>query len=341
MVKIAITGIGFMGKTHLGIYNRLENAELVALCDIRQEALDSSNLDAGGNIESSAGGIDLSGVKKYSDFGTMLREGGFDVVDICLPTFLHAEYSIEALGAGYHVFCEKPMALNSEETGAILKKIKESGKFFSVGQCLRYWPAYAEIKKLLDDGKYGKVKYAEFARFSATPTWCWNNWLLDGKLSGNAALDLHIHDVDTILHFFGFPSSLRSAGVQEEDGSVSHIATLYTYEDFVVSSTGGWICTDSFGFNMRAFFVLEMAAIEMDFSKEPVVMVYPQGGEKYALFLPDGDGYYHELADFIAGVEQGQLSGIVTPESAADSVRLCLEEIRSAKENKELEILST
>ena len=119
---------------------------------------------------------------------------------------------------------------------------------------------------------------------------------------------------------------------------MSHIATVYTYDDFVVSSTGGWICSDSFGFNMRAFFVLENATIEMDFSKDPVVMVCPQGEEKYALPLPDGDGYYHELHDFIAGIERGQLSGIVTPESAADSVRICLEEIRSVQENTEIHI---
>ena len=327
-----------MGKTHLGIYNQLENAELVAMCDIRREALDVNSLDAGGNIESSSGDIDLSGVKKYHDFDEMLKEGGFDMVDICLPTYLHAEYSVKALDAGYHVFCEKPLALTNEESDAILKNVKDSGKFFSVGQCLRFWPAYAEIKKLLDDGKYGAIKYAEFARFSVTPTWSWNNWILDGKLSGNAALDLHIHDVDTLLHFFGTPKNLCSTGVQEEDGSVSHIATVYTYDDFVVSSTGGWICSDSFGFNMRAFFVLENATIEMDFSKEPVVMVCPQGDEKYALPLPDGDGYYHELHDFIAGIERGQLSGIVTPESAAESVRICLEEIRSVKEGTEIHV---
>lgn len=338
MVRIAITGLGFMGKTHLGIYQKLPNAEVVALCDIRPEKLDMTSLDGGGNIQASSGAIDTSAMKKYADFGAMLKDGGFDVVDICLPTFLHAEYTVKALESGFNVFCEKPMALDVKGTEAMLNAVKQTGKFFSVGQCLRYWPAYVEIKKLMDSGKYGAVKYAEFARFSNTPRWGWNNWLLDEKLSGCAALDLHVHDVDTMLFFFGSPSRVRAVGAIDKDGSIPHIAAVYHYDKYAVAATGGWICSDTFGFNMRAFFVLEHATIEMDFSKLPVVMVYPQDAEKYALPLPDGDGYFYELKDFVEGIERGKLSGIVTGESAAESVRICLEEIRSVKENREIEL---
>ena len=329
-----------MGKTHLGIYNQLENADVVALCDGSKESMNITRLDAGGNIQAAGGEIDLSHVGKYTDFSQMLADGGFDVVDLCLPTYLHVDLSVQALEAGYHVFCEKPLALDLAGTDTILQKVRDSGKLLSVGQCLRFWPAYAEMKKLLDAGTYGHVKYAEFARFSNPPAWGWNNWLLDETRSGNAALELHIHDVDMVLHLFGFPHRLRSAGVFEQDGGISHISTVYQYPGFAVASTGGWLCSESFGFNMRAFFVLEKASIELDFSKEPVVMVYPQEAEKYALFLPDGDGYYYELHDFIAGVEQGELSGIITPESAAASVRLCLDEIRSAKEHIEMDYSS-
>jgi len=336
MVKVAICGIGFMGKTHLGIYQKLHNVEIVALNDIRRESMEITKLDAGGNIQTSSDAIDLSRVRKYTDFNAMLKDGGFDFVDICLPTYLHAEYSIGALKAGYHVFCEKPMALTAEEADRMLKAVQDSGKLFSVGQCLRFWPAYGEAKKIIDSKKYGAVKYAEFARFSNPPTWGWDGWLLDGKRSGNAALDLHVHDVDTILYFFGKPKSVKSNGVVEKDGSVSHIASLYSYPNFVVASTGGWICTDSFGFNMRAFIVLERATIELDFSKDPILTVAPQGGKKEAVPLPQGDGYYHELVDFTKGIEGGKLSGTVTGASAAESVKLTLTEIESVKKQTEL-----
>ncbi len=338
MVRVALTGLGFMGKTHLGVYQRLPEVQVAAVCDGVKERLAMTSLDAGGNIAASGGKIDLSAARKYSDYDAMLGEGGFDIVDICLPTYLHAAHAIKALDAGYHVFCEKPMALNGAETDKILAAVKRSGKLFSVGQCLRFWPAYTEVKKLLDSGRWGKLQYAEYARFSAPPGWGWESWLLDGKRSGNAALDLHVHDVDMLLYLHGKPRSLRSNGVFERDGSISHIATLYTYDGFVVTSTGGWNCSDSFGFNMRAFWVLEGATIELDFSKDPAVMVYPKGEQKYAVTLLEGDGYYHELKDFVEGVSKGRGSGVVTGESAAQSVKLCLLEIESAQRRKELSV---
>ena len=340
MVKVALTGVGFMGKTHLGVYQKLGDVEIAALCDIRKAATEITTLDAGGNIQASSGAIDLSRTRKYTDFASMIKDGGFDFVDICLPTFLHAEYSILALEAGFHVFCEKPMALTAPETAKMLKAVEKAGKLFSVGQCLRFWPAYVEVKKLIDSGKYGKMKYAELARFSSPPGWGWENWLLDAKRSGGAALDLHVHDVDMLLYLFGRPKSVRSSGVIEADGGVSHIASVYSYPGFTAASTGGWICSDSFGFNMRAFFVLEGATIELDFSKDPQVTLYPKGEAKRAVALASGDGYYHELADFVAGIARGGLSGRVTGASAAESVRLALREIESVKKGRELKVRS-
>ena len=337
MARIAIVGMGFMGKTHLGMYQRFPNAEVVALCDDNIHALNITNLNAGGNIQAVSGEIDLSGVRKYTDYDTMLQEGGFDAVDICLPTYLHRNHAINAMCSGYHVFCEKPMALTLEEAQAMTQAARETGHILHIGQCLRYWPAYAEIKTLIDRQIYGAVKYAEFARFSIPPVWGWDNWLMDERRSGDAALELHIHDADMVMYLFGAPQRLRSVGVFSPNGSISHIATVYRYDDVAVASTGGWLCSDSFGFNMRAFLVLERATIELDFSKQPNVMVYPQNEAKYALLLPEGDGYFHELQDFANEVERGQASAIIPPESAEDSVRLCLAEIRSAKEGREIE----
>ena len=339
MLKVAVAGLGFMGKTHIGIYRKLDDVELSAICDASEERLNITNLEGGGNIKTSSEAIDLSRVSKYTDYGTMLRDGGFDFVDICLPTFLHVDHTVAAMDAGYNVFLEKPMALDAGGVDRILKKVRDTGKILSVGQCLRYWPAYAEVKRILDEGSYGRVRYAEYARLSAKPGWTWNNWITDGRRSGEAALDLHIHDADMVLYLFGLPKSLRSTGIFEKNGGISHITTTYQYGDgLVINSTGGWICSSSYGFNMRAFYILEGATIELDFTKDPVLTVYPEGGEKYSPELPPDDGYYYELKDFTEGLERGRLSGIVTPESAAEAVRLCLREIQSAEENREIEI---
>lgn len=339
MVRVAITGLGFMGKMHLGVYGRIAGAEVTAVCDLGADAIDLSKLDTGGNIASAAvPGADTGRIRKYTDFGRMLTDGGFDVVDICLPTRLHPAHAVAAFDAGYHVFCEKPMALTDREADEMVAASRRSGRLFSVGQCLRFWPAYVEIRKLIDSGSYGKVRYAEFARFSGPPGWDWQQWMSKGPESGNAAFDLHIHDVDMILFLFGSPEAVKSLGVPAGDGSYVHITTQYEYGDKVVTSTGGWACADTFGFNMRALFILEGATIELDFSKTPVVSVSPQGGARYALPLAAEDGYFHELADFVKGVAAGELSGVVTGESAAESVHLCLREIESARSGRRVSV---
>ena len=338
MPKIAVVGIGFMGRVHLRNYALLPNAKVAALCDVRPEAMNPDCPETAGNI--AAGGVtfDLASVPHFTDFEKMLAAGGIDVVDICLPTYLHAEYAVRALEACYHVFCEKPLAMTNSETRRIVDAVRKTGNHFGVGHCLRYWPAYCEVKRLIDGGKFGCVRYAEFARFSLPPIWGWDGWLMDSRRSGGAALDLHVHDVDMVLHLFGMPKAVRSRGVQEKDGGFSHITTLYKYPDLDVTSTGGWLCTASFGFDMRAFFVLEKATIEIDFAKSPIVMIYPQEGEKYPLELPAGDGYYYELKDFTDNLETGEFENLVTAESAAETIRLALLEIDSARQEKELRV---
>lgn len=87
---------------------------------------------------------------------------------------------------------------------------------------------------------------------------------------------------------------------------------------------------------MRALYVLDRATIEIDFRRDPVLAVYPVGEEPFAPPLPEGDGYFHELEDFVAGLEAGRLSGTVTVESAAEAVEVCHAEVRSAREGREV-----
>jgi len=338
MFRIAVVGLGFMGKTHLGVYNELQDVKIAALCDKSVDRLNLKSLDAGGNIDSSSGAVDFSDIPSYTDFDEMLDAGGFDAVDITLPTDTHVTFALKALEAGYHVFVEKPLALDYESARKIAIAAEESSKICSVGQCLRFWPLYTEVKKILDSGKYGLIRHAEFSRYSPPATWAAEGWLGKSDRSGGASLDLHIHDVDMILYLFGNPSSVRSVGVPDGNGFFSHISTVYQYPDVSVISTGGWGFSPKFPFNMRALYVLEKATIEMDILKENPVMVFPNDGEPYSLDLPDGDGYHFELIDFIKRCESGEMSDIVSPSIAAESVRIVQLEVRSAHEKREISI---
>ena len=338
-VKVAITGFGFMGKTHYSRYQQIEGVEVSAICDFNSTTFENNTLESTGNIDTLSGEtVDFDSIDTYSDYATLLSKGGFDIVDVCLPSYLHRQHVVEALDAGYHVFCEKPIALSNEGAQSILAKAEQSGKCFAVGHGVRFSPAYVQTKAIIDEGTYGRLNYAEFRRFSAPPAWAWDNWILENERSGGAALDIHIHDVDMILYLFGNPKNIKSSGLKDRNGNISQISTVYSYADKLVSSTGGWICSSSFGFRSSALLVLERATIELDSSKQNKAVVFPEDADMYALEIPAKDGYYYELKDFVDYVMTGKSSGIVTPASSAASLKLCLEEIRSAHEDRQIPI---
>lgn len=338
MVRVALSGVGMIAKVHLGAYAQIPGVQVTALHDVRKDALTITSLDSGGNIQAAGGAVDLSGAGKYSDFDALLRVGGFDYVDICAPTFVHADQTIRALRAGYHVFCEKPMTLSNQESERVLEAQREAGMFVSVGQCLRFWPAYVELKRIVDSGDFGRVRAAEFSRYSPRPGWSEDNWFLERARSGGAALDLHVHDVDLVLWLFGRPRTVRSVGTFEKDGAISHISTVYGFDGISVSSTAGWTSPRGFPFNMRAFVALERATVVLDFARDPVFVLYNSDGTSNAVALPEGDGYRHELAAFAKNVATGRPPDVNTAETAAAAVRLALREIESAGAGRELSV---
>ena len=122
-MRAAIIGNGGIAVSHRNAYKTLkeEGSDIVlqAICDIRPEKLE-----------------DNDGANVYTDIDAMLEaeKDNIDYVDICLPTYLHAEVAIKCMKAGFHVLCEKPMALYPEETERMLECSKETGKKLKIGR---------------------------------------------------------------------------------------------------------------------------------------------------------------------------------------------------------------
>ena len=261
MLKIGIVGLGFMGKMHFRCYKSLENVKISAICDVDAKRLKDSS-GSSGNISGAEDDLDLSNISLYSDFSRMLDEEKLDVVSIASPTFLHASQTKEALKAGLDVFCEKPMALNSLDCQQMANTALQTGRNLQIGHCVRFWPEYVQTKEIIDSQKYGLVLAASFQRFSLTPTWSWDNCFLDGKRSGGAMLDLHIHDTDFVQYVFGMPKEVFSRGLIGPSGDFDHTVTQYLYEDEkVITAEGGWIMAPGFGFEMSFKILLEKATL--------------------------------------------------------------------------------
>ena len=334
-MRVAVVGLGFMGITHITALQKISNVEVAAVCDARADQLDLSSLRVAGNLQTSEVVLDSDTTRLYADYGRMLEDGGFDFVDICLPTFLHERFSIDAMKSGYPVFCEKPLALDPESGRRMVQAAEDTGQLLGVGHCLRFWPGWAELKELIDSGRFGKVTAAHLSRLSARPGWTDGGWMLDYEKSGGPVLDLHIHDADMVRYLFGDPRRVSSTGTADEQGRVSFITTVYDFgKGPSVSTCGGFVSPESFPFQAEAFFNLEEAAVRLG----EEVTVYPCEGEPYKLETAPEDGYYWELRDFVDAVSEGRPSKVVTPGDAVASIELCLAELRSVLEHREISL---
>ena len=93
----------------------------------------------------------------YTDFDEMLKNERIDILDICLPTYLHAEFAIKAMNMGINVICEKPVSLNAADVARVYSTAKSNNVKFMVAQVLRFWPEYSIIKEIYNTGKYGRA----------------------------------------------------------------------------------------------------------------------------------------------------------------------------------------
>ena len=101
----------------------------------------------------------------------MLADPNVDVVDICLPPYLHAEVAIAALQAGKHVFCEKPLGLTAPECDEMVAAANSAGRQLFTGHVLPFLPEYAAARELIASGKHGKLLGGHFRRVISDPQW--------------------------------------------------------------------------------------------------------------------------------------------------------------------------
>ena len=337
MIKIAMIGFGVIAhaahlKPHLELEARGE-VKLVAVCDICPERFDEK-------VEINIGGSDVTlneDVKRYTDWREMLGKEDVDMVDICVPTYLHAEIAIAALKSGHHVLCEKPMSLTYEKCLEMCDAAKSAGKKLMIGQCVRFGAATAYLKKEIEAGTYGKIKTGIFRRLSPPPVWGWDNWYMDIARSGGSVMDLHVHDLDYIRYAFGEPKKVSCciAGMYSPR-DVAH--SRLVYDDFSIMAVGDW-SREGVPFESGFMLAFEKATV-MFSSADGVFRVYPRGGEEYTVELPKVVSYQQEIEYFVGCINGKHENEINPPESSAMSVKLANALIESAEKCGEFVMFS-
>lgn len=205
----------------------------------------------------------------YTDLEEILRNEQIDLIDICVPSYLHREISVKMLERGYNVLCEKPMALNSEDCTAMLEAEKKSGKHFMIAQVLRFFPEYEYLKSCITDGRFGKPLVAFFDRLSAPATWGWENWFMDYNKAGGCITDLHVHDIDIARYLFGEPKSVSCRAV-DTNSKFDIVQTTLGYDDVIVTVHGAWASHKTrFSAGYRVDF--EQATVVLENGKEQFI----------------------------------------------------------------------
>jgi len=326
MIKVGIVGAGFMGSMHAECYNNLPNAKLSAIADT--------------DLAKAEKLAKKYGVKTYSKSEDLFKETDIEIVDICLPTFLHKEYVIKAAQAGKQVLCEKPIALTVEDAEEMIEATDKAGVKFMVAQVVRFWPEYVKLKEIFDSGSLGKMVSISCSRLSPAPTWVWDNWVLDPERSGGALLDLHIHDTDFLLYLLGKPISLLSAA-PKSSLKYAHIFTTFLFPNNVVAyAEGGWDMPDNFPFTMGFTANFEKGAVEFNSRYQKTLAIYQPGKEveypevKVELQvsteaggnIAELGGYFSEIKYFVDCVENNQPPTMAEAKSAKDSLKIVLAE---------------
>lgn len=190
-VRIGIIGCGgIANQKHLPALKRIREAkiELVAFCDIIEERAVKAAKEFG---EPDA--------KVYTDYKDLLADGSIDAVHVLTPNREHSFITIDALHAGKHVMCEKPMATTYAEAKAMVEAAKETGKLLTIGYQNRYRPDSQYLKRACAAGELGEIYFAKAhaLRRRAVPTW--GVFLNEEEQGGGPLIDIGTHSLDLTL----------------------------------------------------------------------------------------------------------------------------------------------
>ncbi|MEX0610802.1 MAG: Gfo/Idh/MocA family oxidoreductase [Pirellulales bacterium] len=332
MIRVGIVGVGFMGWIHWLAYQKVAGVRVAAISTRNAQRRAGDWRGIQGNFGPPGEQVDLAGVAAHADLDELLADPQIDLVDITLPTSLHADVAIRALAAGKHVLCEKPMALRLADCRRMVAAAKKANRLLMIGHVLPFFPEYDWALKTIRGGEYGGLRGGAFRRVIANPTWLESFW--SPEQIGGPMLDLHVHDAHFIRLVFGMPNEVVTAG-RSRNGLPEfwHSQFRFAEKDLVVEATSGTIDQQGRAFTHGYEIHLERATLAFDFAViggdgkylcEPMLLNNDGGVQRPE--LPGGDAidaFTSELREVVRSIRDGQTSEILGALLAQDAMRIC------------------
>lgn len=189
-LRVGVIGCGGIanGKHLPALKKQADKADIVAFCDIIVERAEKAAKEYG-----------IPDAKVYENYKELLEDPQIDVVHVCTPNRSHCEITVDALEAGKHVMCEKPMAKTAADARKMLEAARRTGKKLTIGYQNRCRPDSLLMKKIVDQGALGDIYYAKAhaIRRRAVPTW--GVFLNEYEQGGGPLIDIGTHALDLTL----------------------------------------------------------------------------------------------------------------------------------------------
>jgi UDP-N-acetylglucosamine 3-dehydrogenase len=306
-LKVGLIGCGFWGKNHARVYNELETAELIAVCDIDEEK--AKNI------------AKKYGCDWYKDVDEFLRRSEVEAISICTPTITHFQVSSKCIKAGKHLLVEKPMGIDSFEAKNLIELAKKHKVRIMPGHIERFNPAVQKLKELIKEGKLGKIILMLARRVTRWP-----------ERIGDIGVvkDSAIHDIDTMRYLL----SDEVKEVYAIIGSLKH-----KFEDYAEillrfknNETGfidaNWLTPRK----TRTLIVIgNEATVTLDYLTQEIIIENSEKTIKPSIKWEEP--LYNELKHFVDGIIKNE-QFLVTEEDGLKSLEVCDSIILSGKEKR-------
>jgi predicted dehydrogenase len=350
-IGFAVVGYGVIGKHHCKAVTQAEGAELVAVCDTDSQAARS--------------GGEEHGVPGYTSLHDLFTNSDVDVVNVCVPTGVHAEVGIAAARAGKHVVCEKPLDVNLEKADALIRTCRHHGvKLASIFQ-RRLHPLSRRVKEAVDSGRLGRIVYAdihlywyrtpEYYAGGRPPNWR-GTFAMDG---GGACMNQGIHSIDFIQWIAGPVRSVVAKvgtfthAIEAEDvgtatiqfvngalGNITCATSAYpglTNDFHLLGERGSIVLVD----NRVVTWRIQQGDAEKERAEEAQMQAWYRGDRQSAAADPAAlggagkDGHILHIEDMVQAIREGR-DPVIPGEQARHAIEIAVAIQESARLGREL-----
>ncbi len=338
--KIAILGAGFITDIHMESYHRfVPEAEVVAVY--------ARDID-----KAKAFAEKYHIPNWYDDLDNIIQNSGCEVVDICLPNFLHYEATLKAATAGKHIIIEKPLAITIEQADEMITACKKAGVKLMYAEELCFAPKYERVRQLVNEGAIGDIYMLKQAEKHSGPH---SDWFYDINLAGGGVLmDMGCHAIawfrwmlknakaesvyatmSTVLHKGRTKAEDNSVVIIEFENGVTAIAENSWAkhggmdDKSEVYGTGGVVYADLFMGNAAISYSKKGYGYAMEKADTTVGWSFTVFEEAF------NQGYPHELKHFIECVQQDK-EPVVTGEDGRAVLEIIYAAYASAAEGKKI-----